>query len=289
MTAKPPFPYVGGKRRLLKVIDQNIPEEFGNYYEPFLGAGAVAIHMMQKYPGRHFYLSDYSWDVTLAWISIQQYPDELIELLHEHAMRHNRDYFAKIAHSDRTTAIHQMSTTERGARLIYICCTSFGGGFSYDKSGHCSSSFGKSEWIPNVENIHELSKLLNDNPVHIYQRDFVKVAEYMKAGDFIYLDPPYATDFENDPNYKGNDAYAKNADTPEIIKQTHELMDLANDAGAYALANNASTPTTEALWEGWNSTSSAINWTSGKNISRPPQTERLWGNNALHRVLTLNS
>ncbi len=39
--AKPFVKWVGGKRSLLNELLQRIPAEFNNYYEPFVGGGAL--------------------------------------------------------------------------------------------------------------------------------------------------------------------------------------------------------------------------------------------------------
>jgi len=39
--AKPFVKWVGGKRSLLPEIMQRVPADFNNYYEPFVGGGAL--------------------------------------------------------------------------------------------------------------------------------------------------------------------------------------------------------------------------------------------------------
>ena len=39
--AKPFVKWVGGKRSLLAELMQRVPAEFNNYYEPFVGGGAL--------------------------------------------------------------------------------------------------------------------------------------------------------------------------------------------------------------------------------------------------------
>ena len=44
LPGKPCFPGVGGKRRLLQVLTESLPKDFGNmetYVEPFVGGGAL--------------------------------------------------------------------------------------------------------------------------------------------------------------------------------------------------------------------------------------------------------
>ena len=41
VTPKPFVKWAGGKRQLIPILNQNLPESFGTYYEPFLGGGAL--------------------------------------------------------------------------------------------------------------------------------------------------------------------------------------------------------------------------------------------------------
>ena len=44
LQGKPCFPWVGGKRRLLPVLTESLPADFGKmetYVEPFVGGGAL--------------------------------------------------------------------------------------------------------------------------------------------------------------------------------------------------------------------------------------------------------
>jgi DNA adenine methylase len=54
---KPLYPYAGGKTRLLEFITENTPA-FNVYHEPFLGGGAVALHLLRENPHATFFLSD---------------------------------------------------------------------------------------------------------------------------------------------------------------------------------------------------------------------------------------
>ena len=46
--------WIGNKQRFAKTIVSYMPEEFNNYYEPFLGSGAVLGELMQQNVQRLF-------------------------------------------------------------------------------------------------------------------------------------------------------------------------------------------------------------------------------------------
>jgi len=48
ITIKPVIKWVGGKRKIMDKIIGNIPENFNNYYEPFLGGASVFLNMPFK-------------------------------------------------------------------------------------------------------------------------------------------------------------------------------------------------------------------------------------------------
>lgn len=284
MKIKPPYVYVGGKRRVLKMIAENIPDEFGNYFEPFLGGGAVALHIMENYPNRHYHLSDFNEEIPLVWLAIRDNPETLSELLEEHSARHTREYFTSVRNWDRHGILDLHTDVERAARFIYICGGSFGGGYTVDKEGFCDKGWAESRpyFNPDTENIIELNQLLNDRAIHIYKRDFKEVSEQMRAGDLIYLDPPYDVD-KSGKGSSGNDNYVKNDPTEVITKQVKALMNKANHHGAYAMASNSDTALTQKLFDGWNNIEKEIVWSSGSG--REPSTEKLWGNYGLWRAL----
>ncbi|WP_375333952.1 DNA adenine methylase [Candidatus Tisiphia endosymbiont of Xenochironomus xenolabis] len=47
----PFFNWVGGKRKLTDQLIQYVPVTFNNYYEPFLGGGALFFKIKDRYNG----------------------------------------------------------------------------------------------------------------------------------------------------------------------------------------------------------------------------------------------
>ena len=50
--------WAGGKRQLIPQIKERMPEKYNNYYEPFVGGGAVLIDILQKYDVKEAYAFD---------------------------------------------------------------------------------------------------------------------------------------------------------------------------------------------------------------------------------------
>lgn len=57
-TIKPPIKWVGGKTQLLSEILSKIPGDIpGNYYEPFIGGGAIMINYLSLIKSGEYRLS----------------------------------------------------------------------------------------------------------------------------------------------------------------------------------------------------------------------------------------
>jgi len=84
--AKPFLKWAGGKRQLLNQFEKLYPAslkagESVNYYEPFVGGGAVFFDVMQKYNIKNAYLYDINDDLILTYRVLQKDVCSLIEFL----------------------------------------------------------------------------------------------------------------------------------------------------------------------------------------------------------------
>lgn len=277
----PLYPYAGGKRRMLEFIEENTPD-FGVYHEPFLGGGAVALHLLKTRMDATFHLSDLNEEIIHAWEQTRSAPHELVEAIEDHADRHSREYFIAVRNWDRrpnwTT---HFSPLERAARFIYISSTSFGGMWNTNQANQCVSTFGKEAFRPKVANLLAVSRLLNKRNVSLRAASFVDTGSNFAAGDFAYLDPPYATDQET---FEAWDGYQSGGDLGAAFqRKVKTFINQQTAKGVLVLASNASTRTTEELYAGWNKMTKQIVWTSGQGVRQA--TEVLWGNIHLARSL----
>lgn len=254
---KPLYPWVGGKTRVLNLININTPERFGNYHEPFLGGGAVALGMMEQYEDKTFYLSDFNAELVAAWQAVKDTPVEVEELLREHYARHERSYFMSVRSWDRSGILTHLTTAERGARFIYICTTAFRGMWSENDEGYCSSSFGFTT-TPNYnfDNLHKVSQLLNTRNTVITHQSYEQGLTHVTTADLVYLDPPYATD--DDEGVATFDAYVNGGIDNNFQKRVKRYLGSLTARGAFVLTSNANTSTTRELFDGWNTSKKPI-------------------------------
>ena len=86
------YPFVkwaGGKTQLLSEIDQLIPSEFNQYFEPFLGGGAMFFHIISNKDIQFTaYLSDINDELINAFNVIKNHVEKLIEALKNHKVEY---------------------------------------------------------------------------------------------------------------------------------------------------------------------------------------------------------
>lgn len=186
--ASPFVKWVGGKRSLIKELIKNTPNEFNNYYEPFVGGGALFFALFEGL--NKSYLSDTNFDLVITYRVIQKEPKRLLNLLKTHAENHNQDYYYKIRSQ------HSLSEPiEITARFIYLNKTCYNGLYRVNKSGQFNVPFGRYT-EPNIiqeSNILACNKVLQSATIEYKQFDKITP----QNNDFVYFDPPYHPTDEN--------------------------------------------------------------------------------------------
>ncbi len=190
VTPKPFVKWAGGKRQLIPTLNQNLPESFGTYYEPFLGGGALLFHILTDKNGQKCSISDLNSDLVLAYTTIRDRIDTLIASLKNHEKNYLKDsasYYYSIRESNPRSEI------EKTSRLIFLNRTCFNGLYRVNSKGKFNVPLGKysNPNIVNEENIRAVSHILQSSRISIKCRDFEAVLRDAKKGDLVYFDPPY--------------------------------------------------------------------------------------------------
>lgn len=188
-----PRPFVkwaGGKRQLVPIIERHIPQEFGTYYEPFLGGGAVLFYLLCKNPNMRCHVSDLNSDLVLAYVTIRDRVEELISSLQAHAKNYHKNpdsYYYSVREGQPKNQIEKVS------RLLFLNRTCFNGLYRVNSKGKFNVPLGRysNPNIVNEENLISVSQILQSKKIQISCRDFSSIIHDAKKNDFVYFDPPY--------------------------------------------------------------------------------------------------
>ncbi len=190
LTPKPFVKWAGGKRQLIPILSENLPQTMGTYFEPFLGGGALLFHILSERDGQICRISDLNSDLVLTYITIRDKPDELIYSLKNHAKRYQKNsksYYYSIRESNPRSAV------EKTSRLLFLNRTCFNGLYRVNSKGKFNVPLGRytNPNIVNEENIRSVSQVLQSRKVSIKCLDFETVLDDAKKDDLVYFDPPY--------------------------------------------------------------------------------------------------
>jgi DNA adenine methylase len=234
-TAQPFVKWAGGKRSLLNSIRPLLPREFRNYYESFVGGGALFFAMADRIT--QAYLSDNNLDLVITYQVIKKDPTHLIARLKEYAGGHSSEQYYRVRDEE------PQDHLEVAARFIYLNKTCFNGLFRVNKSGKFNVPMGdyKKPNIVNEENLLACHQLLQRAIITFHP--YNEIDPRPQAGDFCYLDPPYHP--TTDDSFT---AYTKESFTEQ---NQNELRDFALElhrAGVYVMLSNSKTKFIENLY-----------------------------------------
>lgn len=180
--------WAGGKRRILKELEQLFPSKIERYFEPFLGAGAVFFLVKQKYNPKFCMISDINRDLIDTFIVVRDNPAKLISYLKYFKKRHSKNFYYKIREKFNH---HKINGLNRSAAFIYLNKTCFNGLYRVNSKNEFNVPFGeyKNPEIFNEKNIYIANQLLQG--VKIKKQDYKRIKELVEIDDFVYLDPCY--------------------------------------------------------------------------------------------------
>ena len=229
---QPFLKWAGGKRQLLPVINELIPENYSTYYEPFVGAGAVLFDMQPK----KAVINDANEELINVYRVIKNNIDELIIDLKEHI--NEEDYYYDVRKIDRTEKYKNMSDIKKASRILYLNKTCYNGLFRVNQQGEFNVPFGryKNPNIVNEETLRAVHDYLNNNDVRILNVDFEEAIKYMRKEAFVYFDPPYhpISDTSSFTGYTTDGFDAKDQ------KRLKKLCDSLDERGCRFLLSNSS-------------------------------------------------
>jgi DNA adenine methylase len=251
--AKPFLKWAGGKSQLLDKFLDFYPAELKsglltNYYEPFIGGGAVFFDVAQRYNIKSAFLCDINQELILTYLVIQQDVFKLIEVLDTFSKNYtNLDevaqsrfyYKVREEYNRNRLNINYLSYSEdwilRAAQIIFMNKTCFNGLFRFNQKGEFNVPAGryKNPKILDESNLLNVSKLLS--VAEIRNAGFETIENGVKENSFVYFDPPYR------PISKTSafTAYSKFKFGDEEQKQLAALFNRLNKMGIKQMLSNS--------------------------------------------------
>ncbi len=186
MTLKPLIKWAGGKSRMIHHLTNNMIEINGTYYEPFIGGGALFLHLQPK----KWVINDTNKQLIDLWIQIENYPVQLYEELQSIANDYLNSENKKDFYLIKRDFFNNSPTP---ALLIFLNKTCFNGLYRVNKNGKFNVPWNKNEnpHFPTLEHIISISTFMNRTDGEIRCVNWEEAISDIEENDFIYFDPPY--------------------------------------------------------------------------------------------------
>lgn len=235
--AKPVIKWAGGKGQLLADLHRRKPERFSRYIEPFIGGGAFFFDLM---PDQAIIADSNPELVNLYRCLRDDYPSILSHLI----TFKNEEYFY---YALRSKKFESLEPFYAAARTIFLNRTCFNGLYRVNKKGEFNVPFGryKNPNFCDLDVLRSASHALQG--VTIDQGDYLTVLKrHAKAGDFIFLDPPYLpiSEYADFKRYTKEQFYEE--DHWDLAAEVRRLQQI----GCHVVLTNSNHPLVHELYKG---------------------------------------
>ena len=219
---KPFLRWAGGKQWLTDKLPDISPDNFGVYYEPFLGGASFFFALGPE----NAVLSDSNYQLIETFQAVRDKPREVISKLE--VWQNDRETYYRIRASRFT------KKTERAAQFIYLNKTCWNGLYRVNKKGEFNVPFSNNgRAVFDHNHLTAISSLLIS--VKFLAGDFEKILSTASKGDLVYLDPPYTVSHSKNGFRQYNEQLFTWEDQKRLSQVSHNLA----EKGCYVIVSNA--------------------------------------------------
>ena len=233
--------WAGGKRQLLPQIKERMPEKYNNYFEPFVGGGAVVFGLLPE----NALINDINKALINAYRQICNEPDmflKVINKLDQEMWEDGKKYYYSLREHYNDKLMKAEYDVELAALFVFINKHCFNGLYRVNGKGLFNVPYNNSRRSSVDESvIMEVSEYLQG--ITIMNGDFQEISASAKKGDFIFLDSPYAplnpTSFES---------FTKEGFDIESHRRLSKFYDELTAKGCYCMLTNHNTELINELY-----------------------------------------
>lgn len=190
---KPLLKWAGGKRHIARELEASFPPDWnsGTYIEPFIGGGAMFLHLNPS----NALIADLNKRLVGFYSHIQKNLGEVFNGISAIAnefdgapIEEKKDLYLSFRTQFNASDVDTLESAVLLYSLNKLC---FNGLYRENSKGGFNVPFGQKKNFPPLirEDFEEVSRLLEHT--EILNSDFEGTIARAKAGDFVYLDPPY--------------------------------------------------------------------------------------------------
>ena len=234
VAALPFIKWAGGKRQLLAQIKARIPCSYNQYYEPFVGGGAVLFGLIPATA----VINDVNKALINAYRKIAEVPIEFLEQISQldsQMWEDGKAYYYSLRERYNEKLEKGEYDVELAALFVFINKHCFNGLYRVNTKGLFNVPYNNSRGNScDKDVIMAVSNYMKN--VVILEGDFEPACEQAKPGDFIFFDSPYAP-----LNPSSFESYTKEGFEIESHKRLATLFDKMTKKGCFCMLTNHNT------------------------------------------------
>ncbi len=185
--------WVGGKRKLAKQIVSVFPEEFGTYFEPFLGGASVYLEAAPQ----SAHLSDLNGSLINYYLQLRDNHTLLAERCRKLESTYNsladqdsrKGFYLDVREKFNLQA--SKNDLENACFFLFLNKTGFNGMYRENSKGQFNIPFNNTVNLRLFEDDQFRRNSLALQNASINVSNYREAVAGAKAGDLVYFDPPY--------------------------------------------------------------------------------------------------
>ncbi|TGA83119.1 Dam family site-specific DNA-(adenine-N6)-methyltransferase [Staphylococcus petrasii] len=241
-----PLNYTGGKQKLLPQLKAHFPSKSNRFVDLFSGGGSVTVNMIKNKYANQYLMNDKEHHVIeffqdISNIDIDIFIEEIEKKIKDYGLSNTKKYGYKFYSSNSADGLGKYNkekfiklrndyNSSSSTVLFYLLVIfGFNNQIRFNSKGNYNLPVGKRDFNKKMEEkLRKFVEVLKCGNVNYTSKDFREIN--IKAGDFIYADPPYLIT---------NAAYNENGGWSEQDEQDlYEYLDKANEKNIkFALSN----------------------------------------------------
>lgn len=228
--------WAGGKTRLLPRLLPHVPNRIRDYYEPFVGGGAMYFAIRNRVAGR-CHLFDLNEELINAWRVMKDRPLDLLGAFDDYHASDSEAFYYEVRKR------RPVGDVERAARFIYLNQTAWNGLWRVNKYGEFNVPWGARPFKGlTASRVSSLQTVLANTSVEAH--DFRISMERAREGDFAYLDPPYLPVSDTSKFFFYTERRFRAPDLSDLARACAQLT----ERGVHWVLSNRDTPIVRELF-----------------------------------------
>lgn len=262
------LPWSGGKHQLAKRLLQHAPVKYNTYYEPFLGAGTLLLHLQPK----QAVINDINVWLPLVFLCIEHHLPALLSRLDAltsiyHRSDDIRSLWAEMLKAFNASPKRLLSAVDfhasrisprlldRVALFYFLLKKCYGGHIWFKSDGTFRAKLALTNIHVNVYNkllLQDVRAYLRSSKVTLMTGDFEDAVQSARSHDFVYFDPPYFSTMKDNAQYSTSPFTMK-----EHIRLCH-LFRRLHKRHCFVMLSSSDHPFIRDLYQGFNITELSI-------------------------------